>query len=68
MLLFRRRTTDTDFATNLIQLYVARFGRETLIAFAENDARLATALSEWLFFGAYVIRQGVSAKCGENRD
>ena len=33
---------------------------------ASHGCQLATALSEWLFFGAYVIRQGVSARCREN--
>jgi hypothetical protein len=72
-MLFRKRTSVNDFARRLIELHAGLFGRETLLGFAHklqiplgSDPRLATALSEWLFFGAYVMRQCVSKKCGEN--
>jgi hypothetical protein len=71
-LLFRKRTSAADFADRLIQLHATLFGRDTLLSFADKlhitlkDQELATAFSEWLFFGAYVIRQGVSARCREN--
>jgi hypothetical protein len=70
--LFRKRTSVNDFARRLIELHAGLFGRETLLEIADKlqisltDARFATALSEWLFFAAFVVRQCVSTKCGEN--
>lgn len=69
-MLFRKRTSAADFADRLIQLHATLFGRDTLLSdklqITLKGQELATALSEWLFFGAYVIRQGVSARCREN--
>jgi len=55
-----------DLAGQSIQLHAGFFGQESLLSFAGklrislNDQRLATALSGWLFFGAYVVRQGIT--------
>jgi hypothetical protein len=70
---FRKRTTIADFASELVALHANLFGRGTLLTLTEmchvlikDERRLANALSEWVFFGAYVIRQGVAAECKEN--
>ena len=69
-MLLRRRMDAHDFAARLIQLHANNFGRASLLAFAEGvqhpikESQLQNALSEWLFFGAYVIRQCVGARCG----
>jgi hypothetical protein len=49
------------------------FGRETLLTFANQsqlrlkESQLPNALSEWLFFGTYVVRQGVASRCTEDQ-
>jgi hypothetical protein len=72
-LFFRKRTSVADFATKLIALHANMFGRGTLLSlasqchvFPKDEQQFANVLSEWMFFGAYCVRQGVAAKCGEN--
>lgn len=71
-MLFRKGADAHDLAGRLIEIHANNFGRGSLLGFAEviqhplTEAQLPNALSEWLFFGAYVVRQCVAECCGTN--
>lgn len=71
-MLFKKRLSVHDFASRLIQLHAAMFGRAALLAqtgqlgISLEGQRLANATSEWLFFGTYTVRQCLATQCGKD--
>ena len=72
MSLFRKRKSVSEFATMIFALHAQRYAAPSFHALTDRfkisleKARLGNALMDWLIFGAYLMRNGVSSGCGEN--
>jgi hypothetical protein len=69
---FRKKTSVSEFAEMLIRFHAQRFSRDALMLLISTsgimleDSRFANALVEWVIFGIYSVRNGVSGNCKED--
>ena len=75
MPLFRKRLSVAQAAQQLRALHVGIFSDKALLDMAKlcglnfrSRSEYATGLSEWLFFGLYVMVEGIQRNCRERDD